>query len=418
MHSCMPQSSTTMEQDLRTSPAHIALVGWNPDAMAGLRKAGMSFLAIVPPDFAANMEEHGIPYEPWDFSTIDEKAFDLGERLKNRGVGVAVPLYEETVAWAGTINGHLNDDPRHFRRSLVFRDKAMMKRMAQMHGLRVGAFEEVEDAASAKRFVQRVQDAILDDETPRIIHLKPLDAAGAYGHHVIRKPEDVDALEADSFPCIMESHLEGQEFSCEIFVHDGEIMFLNITEYVRLGHSNFIPASPELEQYRPHIEKACKRLVKACGLRYGMLHPEFFITDDTEIRFGEVAARVPGGHIFQLMGTAYEFDPYVAMAKCWDPETPKEELEEMFPQPVDGATTVAGCLMVYPKPGRIDRLDVPTEVEEDEYFDGHTLVSPIPGKVPERDAFGNHFGTVFFRGDDTRRMREILKAYDALDYYA
>lgn len=408
---------TTQTQALQADTAHVALIGWSGDAIQGLREAGMSFLAVVPPEWGSIMESEGVPYETWDFTTIDERARELADRLKKRGVGVAVPLYEETVPWAGYINGHLWDDPKQFRRSLLFRDKGMMKRMAQLHGLRIGLFEEVEDRAQARRFVRRVQDALvkLDTDEAMMIHLKPLDAAGAIGHKVLRRPSDADELEDDDFPCIMESHLEGQEFSCEIFVHNGEIAFLNITEYVRLGHSNFIPASPSLERHREAIEAACQQLIAATGIRYGMLHPEFFVTDDGTIRFGEVAARVPGGHIFQLIKTAYGFDPYVAMAKCWDPEA---DLTGFFPAPVDGARAIAGCVMVYPKNRAIERLAIPEELEEDPYFDGHTLVEPVPGKVADRRGFGNHYGTVFFQGEDAERMRELLVHYDNADFYA
>lgn len=418
-----PMASTLTEQqeDLRTCQAHTALLGWSGDAIAGMRQQEASFLAVVPPDFEATMKESGTPYETWDFGTWDERSKDLAERLAARGVKVAVPLYEETVTWAGFVNGHLWDDPRQFRRMLLFRDKAMMKRMAQMHGLRVGVFEEVEDAAQGRRFVKRVQDALvkLESDEPALVHAKPLDAAGSVGHRVLRSPGDVDEkMEPDDFPCVMESHLEGQEFSCEVFVHDGKVRFLNITEYVHLGYSNFIPASPSLERHRPVIEDAVERLIAASGIRNGMLHPEFFVTDDGVVRFGEVAARVPGGHIFQLMQAAYGFDPYVGMAKCWDPDTSEEDLASFFPEPVSGARTFAGCLLVYPHKKHVESLRIPDELEEDPYFDGHTLVDPLPGKVPDRDGFGNHFGTVFLRGDDPDRMRELLRHYENVDFYA
>lgn len=414
----MPRTTQDVAS-LREASARIALVGWNGDAIKGMQDAERSFLAIVPPEFAPTMEEAGVPYETWDFGAVDERAVQLARRMEERGVRAAVPLYEETVAWAGYLNGFLWQDPRQFRRSLLFRDKGMMKRMAQLNGLRIGLFEEVDDREAVLRFLKRVRDALvrIDSDEPPKVHLKPLDAAGAVGHHVLRRPEDVDRLEDDVFPCLVESHLEGQEFSCEVFLHDGKVRFLNITEYVRLGYSNFIPASPTLERHRAVIEDAVARLVAATGQKHGMLHPEFFVTEDGVVRFGEVAARVPGGHIFQLIATAYGFDPYVGMALCWDPETGEDELAEFFPEPVAGARATAGCLMVYPRAGRVERLSIPPELEADPYFDGHTLVPPLPGKVPEREGFGNHFGTVFFRGEDPDRMRDLLKRYETFDFY-
>ena len=50
------------------------------------------------------------------------------------------------------------------------------------------------------------------------------------------------------------------------------------------------------------------------------------------ISFGEVAARVPGGHIFELIEKAYNFNPFVAFALAADPETTDAELDEFFPK--------------------------------------------------------------------------------------
>ena len=70
---------------------------------------------------------------------------------------------------------------------------------------------------------------------------------GAVGHRLLRNEKDIEEnVEDGDFPCLAESHLPGREFSCEAFVHEGKLRFLNITEYIRLGHTNFVPASPRL----------------------------------------------------------------------------------------------------------------------------------------------------------------------------
>lgn len=48
------------------------------------------------------------------------------------GVDVAIPLFEETVEWAGAINSMLMDNPTLYGQSLLLRDKALMKRRAQL----------------------------------------------------------------------------------------------------------------------------------------------------------------------------------------------------------------------------------------------------------------------------------------------
>lgn len=400
------------------TPSRTALLGFSIPAMEGLAKAGRPFVAVVPEDFSGYMEEHGIDYVPWDFNRNNERSAELADRLEELGVELAVPLFEETVEWAGALNGHFRSDPRLFTRYLLFRDKAMMKRRAQMAGVRVGVFEEAEDREHARRFFQRVNKALvkIEGDVNDPVHLKPLAAAGCYGHRILRSDEDINALREDDFPCLLESHLDGQEFSCEVFVHHKKIRFLNITEYVHLGHSNFVPASPDLEQRRGAIRRAVEELIDAFDIHYGMIHPEFFITPDDKVSFGEVAARVPGGHIFELIEKAYGFDPFAAFALCSDPGTTEEELAAFFPseQVHDG---YAGCLMVYPKQPVVTAVEVPEKLLEEPAYEKHNLFVPANPKVAERVAYGDHYGTVYFRSEDPEEMRRLLHDYEKEDFY-
>ena len=65
-----------------------------------------------------------------------------------------------------------------------------------------------------------------------------------------------------------------------------------------------------------------------------MIHPEWFLTEEDELSFGEVACRIPGGHILELCGQAYNFDALAAFVCCHDPELTEEELNELLP-PLD-----------------------------------------------------------------------------------
>ena len=60
---------------------------------------------------------------------------------------------------------------------------------------------------------------------------------------------------------------------------------------------------------------------------------------------------------------------------------------------------------------------MPKETEEHEYFEYHELTPPVEEIVTKRTAFGTHWGLVYFFGDDTHRMRDLLKAQEELDFY-
>lgn len=406
----------TMEPD--AGPPRTALLGWSLQTMEAHAKANRPFVVVAPAPFESFASQHGLRFVAWDFNRISDKSTELFETLNTMGVQVAVPLYEETVEWAGALNARFRNDPRLFNRYYLFRDKPMMKRKAQMSGLRVGVFEEVDSREGVQRFLDRVNRAMLkiEGEIADPVHIKPLASAGSLGHRVIRTADDVNEIPDDSFPCLAESHLDGQEFSCEAFIHRGKVRFLNITEYIRLGYSNFVPASPRLASKRELIQGAIEQLIQAFGIEYGMIHPEFFINERGEISFGEVAARVPGGHIFDLIERAYGFSPYLAFSMCCDPETTDDELRELFPDE-DDHKAYAGCLMVYPTKKRVEQLEVPEELSADPMFVKHDLIMPLTSKVPDREGFGNHYGTIYLQGDDCERMREVLKKYEKFDFY-
>ncbi|MEI2665262.1 ATP-grasp domain-containing protein [Rossellomorea sp. LJF3] len=402
-----------------TKPYLTALIGWSLPAIEACTKLNRPFVVVGPPDFESYAEKHDIAFIGWDFDRLNEGSDHLYKQLKSLGAEVAIPLYEECVEWAGALNSRFRSEPRVFNRSLLLRDKGMMKRKAQIAGIKVGVFEEARDKDDVRRFLKRVNEALLKVEGDKNdpIHVKPLDKAGSVGHRAIENPEDIDALTESEFPLLMESHLDGQEFSCEVFIHKGKIQFLNITEYVRLGYSNFVPASPTLEEKRPIIREAIQQLIDAFEIEYGVIHPEYFITSDGTLHFGEVAARVPGGHIFDLIERAYGFNAYQAQILCGDPNTTEEELREFFPSTGEKAEAHAGCLMVHPHVNYVEKLEVPDELENHPYFEKHDMFSPAQGKVAQRIGFGNHYGTIFFYGEDSEVMRDLLKEYEQFNFY-
>lgn len=400
-----------------------ALLGWSLPVIESMQKLNKPYVVVSFPDFESYAQEHDIPFVAYQFDEWSDSSnsLDLAEKLSPFGADVAVPLFEETVEWAGALNSIYRGDPRVLNRAFLFRNKAMMKRKALIGGLKVGFFEEVYNREQVRQFMKRLNEANLQvqGEEDNWVHLKPFASAGTVGHRLLRSMEDIDKkVKDEDFPCLAESHLSGREFSCEAFIHKGKIRFLNITEYVKLGFSNFIPEGHYLESKRELIHKHVQKLVDIFGIEYGMIHPEWFLTEDDEMNFGEVACRIPGGHILELASKAYDFDALGAFVLCHDPNATEEELDAIFPPKDHKPGTYYGNVMIYPRKGEISKLEIPDELTEEPYFIDHNLVPPLSTqKINSREGFGNHFGTINFKGEDPDRMTELLKHYENVDFY-
>ena len=401
-----------------------ALMGWSLPVIESMQKLGKPYVVVSFPDFAPYAAEHDIPFVPYQLDEWSDtsNSLDLVEKLKPYNADVAVPLYEETVEWAGALNSIYRNDPRVLNRAFLFRNKAIMKRKALIGGLRVGLFEEVYSKDGVKAFMKRLNEANLqlEGEEDSWVHIKPFASAGTVGHRLLKSMAQIDEeCEDGDFPCLAESHLPGREFSCEAFIHKGKIRFLNITEYVKLGYSNFIPEGNYLETKRELIHKQVQKMVDIFGIEFGMVHPEWFLTENDELNFGETACRIPGGHILELCSKSYEFDALAAFVVSHDPNATEEELDAIFPPKGFKPKYYHGNVMIYPHKRQFSKLEIPEELNNDPYFTEHSLVPPYEGQKisGDRGGFGNHFGTINFKGEDPDRMTELLKHYQKVDFY-
>tara|TARA_R110000823_G_scaffold47903_17_gene121968 strand:- start:7826 stop:9133 length:1308 start_codon:yes stop_codon:yes gene_type:complete len=416
-----PSMDSVMGTETPKDPnkGYIALLGWSVNAIKAAQKFDRRYI-VVAPNWAADFcTANDIPFIPWDFIRLNDRSLEIAQRLKAEGVDVAIPLFEETVEWSGAINSVLLGNPRMYGQSILFRDKALMKRRAQLGGIRVGIFEEAHEKEDVVRFMKRVNQTLvkLDGDPDDPIHVKAFDKAGCLGHRMIRSLEEIDSIPYEEYPLLMESHLDGWEFAVEAWIHDGKIQFLNISEYVTLGYSVFVPATEELESWRNAITKQIELLIKTFDIQFGLIHPEYFVTSDGTMYFGEVAYRPPGFKAFELIERAYGFNAYQASMLVFDPKSTPEEVDKFFPEEVVDAKGYAGCFGVYPRRRVVSKLEMPKECIEHPYFESHELVSPAEETVPDRNAFGTHWGLVFFFGDDPIKMRDLLKAQEELDFY-
>ncbi|MCZ7679234.1 MAG: ATP-grasp domain-containing protein [Sandaracinaceae bacterium] len=217
--------------------------------------------------------------------------------------------------------------------------------------------------------------------------LKPRDASGGRGMVVARDAGEVRAALKDGW--IAERYVRGVELSVESLVQRGAVVFENVTEYLRPGWANVVPAAlPE------RVDAAVRRLnraaVEALEVEDGLTHLEAFVVDDDpdeepSIVFGELACRPPGGSIMELLERAYGFDP-------WQTHIELELGRAITPPQAPRAT--AGVWFLHPGEGRVvavDGLDRARQVEGIARVECSLVVGQL---VARREGTGQHTGRI------------------------
>lgn len=173
----------------------------------------------------------------------------------------------------------------------------------------------------AHRHVVRLSDAT-DWASERLpVVVKPVSLQGSQGvERVGTAQEWADAVarrDADG-PLLVEQYVEGQEYSVEALVHQGRVLFTNLTRKETTGPPHFVELLHEAGHGEDHpvlrkaAEELCRGVVAALGMATGIAHLEFRAVSDDEPVIMEVAVRTPGDHIMELVARAHGFDVFEA----------------------------------------------------------------------------------------------------------
>jgi len=177
--------------------------------------------------------------------------------------------------------------------------------------------------------------------------LKPADSGGQRGVFRIDSRDDLDAhlhaalAESKSGEAIVESFVDGTEMNCIVLARDGEATVLTLSDRLRppgigfgVGWIHVYPASIYGDQLAL-AERVAVQAVHALGLRNGIAFPQLIAEPDGGIVVVEVAARIPGGQMADLVRHAVGVDLVdVALRQALGEDVPDETALPRFSQPL------------------------------------------------------------------------------------
>ncbi|MEV0001811.1 GNAT family N-acetyltransferase [Micromonospora sp. NPDC050980] len=194
----------------------------------------------------------------------------------------------------------------------ILRDKILLRDAAQQAGLAQPAWTEVTSEADVRAFGR-----------PSYV-LKPANLQASVGVQLLTADDDVAAawqrtIGADEPAMraprrfrpryLVESRLDGPEMSVEALVHEGEVVFANLTAKsvaggrhpIELGHVLPAAVAPGLAD---RLLDDLRTFVKAIGFGSGTLHSEWILVGGVP-HLVECAGRLPGDELIPLLDLAY-----------------------------------------------------------------------------------------------------------------
>ncbi len=255
--------------------------------------------------------------EPWPRASIDEVFLmpDLRRRpdilyavsylTRANAVDAIVPLDDYDVETAAALREHLRLPGLGETGARYFRDKLAMRTQASAAGIPVPPFTPVFSYDRLRDYMARV---------PPPWVLKPRSEAGAMGIKKLYDAEQVwrwlDQLGDEQSFFHLEQFIPGEIYHVDSLVYDGRILFAQPHKYARppltVAHDGGVFVSrtlPDGDEARA-ILALNERLLRAFGLERGATHAEFIRGQDGQYYFLEVAARVGGANIEQLVEAA------------------------------------------------------------------------------------------------------------------
>ena len=177
--------------------------------------------------------------------------------------------------------------------------------------------------------------------------LKPVDSGGQRGLFRIEAPGDLEShlhsalAESPAREAILEAFVEGTEMNGIVVARGGETRLLTLSDRLRpagvgfgVGWIHVYPASIHSDQLAL-AERTAERAVAALGLRDGIAFPQLIATTDGHVSTVEVAARIPGGQMADLVRHAVGVDLVeLALRFALGEDVPDDVALPRFSQPL------------------------------------------------------------------------------------
>ncbi|WP_405483638.1 ATP-grasp domain-containing protein [Streptomyces sp. NBC_00009] len=339
--------------------------------VAAARRLGLRVRGIESQDWAAGIEGLVDAVEPsqGQYGSLDElwaeTAHDAALRSRPAGIVAFTECHVLGAALAQDTHGLPGPS---LGAAVISRNKALQRGRFRAHGIGQPDHHLTNDLAGAAEWAE--------SRLPVVI--KPLSSAGSDGVELVADAAAFDAAavrRASERPLLVESAVEGPEYSWEALVRDGEVWFANLTAKTTTGAPDFIELEHRAAVSLPPAEaeqvaELGRSVIAAIGMRTGIAHLEFRMTSSGPSVM-EVAVRTPGDYIMELCSLAYGTDWFELVLRL--------AVGDELPPPPEGPVKFSASLFVVSDPGEVIAVDGVDEIR------AHPAVVDAAAKVKAGD---------------------------------
>jgi biotin carboxylase len=337
----------------------------NPLLLIGAGQQGLGYLVAA--------GDLGIPVRLVEFPALVDRSLPLAERV------IAAPTLLEESWYAGAL-GVLDgarpcgvvafSEPQVVPAALL--QEALDLPGPGLHAAVVSRNKALQRALFASgdipqpmfRLGAKLSDLAEWVTTNLPVVIKPVDGSGSSGVEHIADPRAwaaaVEQRGGDG-PFLAEQAVDGPEFSAECLVHEGELLFTNLTAKETTGPPHFIEvchraghrfADPAMrEAVADFVAAAVRRL----RMRTGIVHLEFRCPASGPMLI-EVAVRTPGDFIMEAISLTWQFDLFEAVIALAVNRAPRVPAPDAVP------ARAAASRFLLATPGKVSAVSGQPEV--------------------------------------------------------
>lgn len=238
-----------------------------------------------------------------DNPLIELRAVELYNEKKFHTI---IALDEVDIIRAARIREHLNLKGQRLENAYFYRNKLIMKQLLTGK-VSVPNYNHINSSLDIIEFIEK-------NDYPIVI--KPIDGMGGINTFIIKSSNDLHYILQEKNICngdyMIESYVEGDMYSIDGLLVKGNLEFCSVTQYhnsvlvykENVGHSIEI-LSPNDDMYIKLSKFILKVLEASKNPDLMVFHCEVFVNQKGEITFCEIASRLGGARIPELINQSY-----------------------------------------------------------------------------------------------------------------